>query len=76
MRRNIWRTITLSIAIAMAPLIFFASSFAQDAAVLPSPDRSAFQGQSRADLQGFDAELSGDQAAAQGRAKRPLDTSR
>ena len=44
MKRNIWRTITLSITIAMAPLIFLAGSFAQDAAVLPSPTDQPFKG--------------------------------
>ena len=44
MRRNIWRTMTLSIAIAMALLISFARSFAQDAAVLPPPTDQPFKG--------------------------------
>jgi len=44
MKRNIWETIILSITIAMALLISFARSFAQDAAVLPPPTDQPFKG--------------------------------
>ncbi len=44
MKRNIGATITLSITIAMALSIFFARSFAQDTAVLPSPTDQPFKG--------------------------------
>src|SRR5260370_9873934 len=44
MKRNIGATITLPITIAMALLISFARSFAQDAAVLTPPTDQPFKG--------------------------------